>query len=175
MMHLPGLVTTSQLSRIIPAVNQIGLVVRGIYGEGSEARGNLFQISNQMTLGKTETDIIDDLRSVVLQLIERERLAREKLYESKKLQLADQVYRSYGILANSRIIESKEAGQHLSNLRLGIDLNLIQGVDSSVLNDLMILIQPAFLQQYAQKALSTEQRDERRASLIRERLKLENI
>ncbi|GAK09523.1 putative ATP:guanido phosphotransferase YacI [Geomicrobium sp. JCM 19038] len=175
MMHLPGLVTTKQLSRIIPAVNQIGLVVRGIYGEGSETKGNLFQISNQMTLGKTEADIIDDLRSVVLQLIERERIAREKLLESKRLQMIDQVYRSFGILANSRIIESVEAASHLSNVRLGIDLDLIEGIDAKILNELMILIQPAFLQQYAKKALTTEQRDERRASLIRERLKLENI
>ncbi|SDJ09760.1 protein arginine kinase [Natribacillus halophilus] len=175
MMHLPALVTTQQLNRILPAVSQLGLVVRGIYGEGSEARGNLFQISNQMTLGKSEEDIIDELRGVVLQLIERERTTRQELLKHNQLQLVDQVYRSYGILANSRIIESKEAGRHLSNLRLGIDLDLIHGIEGTILNELMILIQPAFLQQYAEQELSVDGRDERRATLIRERLKLENI
>lgn len=174
MMHLPALVTTSQLNRILPSINQLGLVVRGIYGEGSEARGNLFQISNQMTLGKTEEDIIDDLRGVVLQLIELERSARQKLLENNQLQLVDRVQRSYGILAHCRIIESKEAAQHLSNVRLGIDLDLIHGIEGIILNELMILIQPAFLQQYAQQTLTTVERDERRATIIRERFKLEN-
>ncbi|MBB6451426.1 protein arginine kinase [Geomicrobium halophilum] len=175
MMHLPALTTTKQLNRILPAISQLGLVVRGIYGEGSEARGDLFQISNQMTLGKSEEDIIEELRGVVLQLIERERMTRKNLQEHNQLQLVDQVHRSYGILANSRIIESKEAGRHLSNLRLGIDLDLIQGIQGNILNELMILIQPAFLQQFAKQQLSPEERDERRATLIRERLKLENL
>ncbi|QDI91530.1 protein arginine kinase [Salicibibacter halophilus] len=175
MMHLPALVSTQQLNRILPAVSQLGLVVRGIYGEGSEARGNLFQISNQMTLGKSEEDIIEELRGVVLQLIERERSTRRELLKHNQLQLADQVHRSYGILANSRIIESKEAGNHLSTLRLGIDLDLIQGIEGNILNELMVLIQPAFLQQFAEQELTADGRDERRATLIRERLKLENI
>ncbi|WP_088106019.1 protein arginine kinase [Halalkalibacter urbisdiaboli] len=174
MMHLPALAMTQQLSRILPAINQLGLVVRGIYGEGSEALGNLFQVSNQLTLGKTEKDIVEDLRGVVLQLIQQERAAREVLMQNSKLQLEDRVYRSYGILSNSRIIESKEATQRLSDVRLGIDVGLIKGISGNILNELMILTQPGFLQQFAGEVLAPEQRDERRAALIRERLKLEN-
>ncbi|WP_096186187.1 protein arginine kinase [Evansella halocellulosilytica] len=174
MMHLPALVITQQMKRILPAINQLGLVVRGIYGEGSEALGNLFQISNQMTLGKSEQDIIDDLRSVVMQLIQQERSARELLLEQSKVQIEDRVYRSYGILSYSRNMESKEATQRLSDVRLGIDMGLIKGVSGKILNELMILTQPGFLQQYAGEILSPEQRDQRRALLIRERLKLES-
>ncbi|BAB03821.1 protein arginine kinase [Halalkalibacterium halodurans] len=174
MMHLPALVMTQQINRILPAINQLGLVVRGIYGEGSEALGNLFQISNQMTLGKSEEDIVEDLRGVVMQLIQQERAARKRLLESSRLQLEDRVYRSYGILAHSRIIESKEATQKLSDVRLGIDLGLLKGVSGNILNELMILTQPGFLQQYAGTVLTADQRDERRAALIRARLKLED-
>ncbi|WP_096202183.1 protein arginine kinase [Bacillus sp. FJAT-45350] len=173
MMHLPALAMTQQLNRILPAINQLGLVVRGIYGEGSEALGNLFQISNQITLGKSEEDIVEDLRGVVLQLVQQERSARKLLMQSSKLQLEDRVYRSYGILAYSRVIESKEATQRLSEVRLGIDLGLINGISGNILNELMILTQPAFLQQFAGETLSPDQRDERRAALIRERLRLE--
>ncbi len=173
MMHLPGLILTQQMNRIIPAINQLGLVVRGIYGEGSEALGNIFQISNQITLGKTEEDIVGDLKSVVSQLISQERSAREALVKTSNIQLEDRVYRSYGILANSRIIESKEAAKCLSDVRLGIDLGYIKNLSRNILNELMILTQPGFLQQYAGGALRPNERDIRRATLIRERLKLE--
>lgn len=174
MMHLPALAMTRQLNKILPAINQLGLVVRGIYGEGSEALGNLFQVSNQLTLGKSEQDIVEDLRDVVMQLIQQERAAREVLMQSSKLQLEDRVYRSYGILSYSRVIESKEATQRLSDVRLGIDVGLLENVSANILNELMILTQPGFLQQYAGEVLSPDLRDERRATLIRERLKLEN-
>lgn len=173
MMHLPALVMTKQLNKILPAINQLGLVVRGIYGEGSEALGNLFQISNQITLGKTEEDIVEDLRGVVLQLINQERTAREMLLQSSKLHLEDRIFRSYGILAFARTIESNEASQRLSDVRLGIDLKILKGISASILNELMILTQPGFLQQYAGGILSPEQRNERRATFIRERLNLE--
>ncbi|WP_017729628.1 protein arginine kinase [Halalkalibacterium ligniniphilum] len=173
MMHLPALVMTQQINRILPAINQLGLVVRGIYGEGSEALGNVFQISNQLTLGKSEEDIVEDLRGVVMQLIQQERAARHMLMQSSKLQLEDRVYRSFGILAYSRVIESKEATQKLSDVRLGIDLGLLEGISGNILNELMILTQPGFLQQFAGEVLTPEQRDERRAAIIRERLKLE--
>ncbi|RAK16714.1 protein arginine kinase [Anoxybacillus vitaminiphilus] len=173
MMHLPALVLTQQMNRIIPAINQLGLVVRGTYGEGSEALGNIFQISNQITLGKSEEDIVEDLKSVVQQLIAQERMAREALVKTSNIQLEDRIFRSYGILTNSRIIESKEAAQCLSDVRLGIDLGYIKNVSRSILNELMILMQPGFLQQYAGGALRPSERDVRRATLIRERLKME--
>jgi protein arginine kinase len=173
MMHLPGLMITQQINRIIPAINQLGLVVRGIYGEGSEALGNLFQISNQITLGKSEHDIVEDLKSVVNQLISQERSAREALQKTSNIQLEDRVFRSFGILANSRIIESKEAAKCLSDVRLGIDMGYIKNISKSILNELMILTQPGFLQQYAGGPLRANERDIRRATLIRERLQLE--
>lgn len=173
MMHLPALVMTHQMNRIIPAINQLGLVVRGIYGEGSEAQGNIFQISNQITLGKSEQDIVEDLKSVVVQLISQERNARDSILKSSKIQLEDKVCRSYGTLKYSRIIESKEASQCLSDVRLGIDLGIIEDISRSILNELMILTQPGFLQQYAGRGLDPQERDIRRAALIRERLRLE--
>jgi protein arginine kinase len=175
MVHLPGLVLTQQMNRIIPAINQLGLVVRGIYGEGSEAQGNIFQISNQITLGKSEYDIVADLVSVVHQIISQERHAREALIKSSNIQLEDRVYRSYGVLTNSRIIESKEAARCLSDVRLGIDTGYIKNVSKNILNELMIITQPGFLQQYAGGPLRPYERDIRRATLIRERLKLEKI
>lgn len=174
MMHLPALAITQQINRMIPAINQLGLVVRGIYGEGSEAQGNIFQISNQITLGKSEEDIVEDLQSVVQQLIEHERNARNRIMEQSNTRLEDRIYRSYGILEYSRIIESKEAATCLSNVRLGIDLGVIKNVSRNILNELMVLTQPGFLQHYAEKNLTTNERDVLRASLIRERLQLEN-
>ncbi|SET72597.1 protein arginine kinase [Oceanobacillus limi] len=173
MMHLPALALTKQINRMMPAINQFGLVVRGIYGEGSEAVGNLFQISNQITLGKTEEDIIEDLESVVKQLIEHERKARTRLMEQSSTKLEDRIFRSLGVLKYSRIIESKEAASCLSNVRLGIDLEIIKNISRNILNELMVLTQPGFLQHYAKKTLSANERDVLRATLIRERLLLE--
>ncbi|MGD6804827.1 protein arginine kinase [Rossellomorea vietnamensis] len=174
MMHLPALIITQQMNRIIPAINQLGLVVRGIYGEGSEALGNIFQISNQITLGKSEEDIVDDLTGVVKQIIAQEQSAREALVKTSNIQLEDRVYRSLGVLENCRIIESKEAAKCLSDVRLGIDLGYIQNISRNILNELMILTQPGFLQQYSGGPLRPDERDIRRAAFIRERIKLEN-
>ncbi|PPA68575.1 protein arginine kinase [Jeotgalibacillus proteolyticus] len=174
MMHLPGLMMTNQMNRIIPAIGQFGLVVRGIYGEGSEALGNIFQISNQTTLGKAEEDIVEDLLRVVHQIIAQEKSAREALVQTSGIQLEDRVFRSYGVLRYSRIIESKEAAKCLSDVRLGIDLGYIKDVPRTILNELMILTQPGFLQQYAGEGLKPFERDLRRASLIRERLEMDD-
>ncbi|SIS61685.1 protein arginine kinase [Salimicrobium flavidum] len=174
MMHLPALAITQQMSRMTPAINQLGLVIRGIYGEGSEAVGNLFQISNQITLGKSEEDIVEDLHSVVRQLIEQERKARQTLLNRSPVQLEDRIFRSYGLLKHSRVITSKEAASCLSDLRLGIDLGFIKDIPRTILNELMVLTQPGFLQQYAGEALGAGERDMKRATLIRERINLED-
>ncbi|MDQ0160433.1 protein arginine kinase [Alkalibacillus salilacus] len=173
MMHLPALTMTNQMTRMAPEINKLGLVVRGIYGEGSEALGALYQISNQMTLGKSEEDIIQDLQSVVSQVIESERQSREWVMQQSGIQLEDRIFRSYGVLAHSRIIESKEAAKCLSDVRLGIDLGLIKNISKTILNELMVLTQPGFLQHYAKKSLQPGERDWFRANLIRERLQLE--
>ncbi|MES9736041.1 protein arginine kinase [Peribacillus frigoritolerans] len=170
MMHLPGLVLTQQMNNIIPAINQLGLVVRGIYGEGSQALGNIFQISNQITLGKSERDIVEDLTSVVQQIIAQERSARDALARTSHIQLEDRIFRSYGVLSNARIIETKEAATCISDVRLGIDLGYIKNISKSILNELMILTQSGFLQKYAGGPLRPHERDIRRAALIRERL-----
>lgn len=171
MLHLPALVITQQINRILTAITQVGLAVRGIYGEGSEALGNLFQISNQITLGQSEEEIINNLHSVAKQIIEHERAARVKLQQESSTRLLDRVSRSYGILSHAAIMDSKEAAQRLSDVRLGIDLGMIRGVSSSVSNELIVMTQPGFLQQYAGQKLTAEERDVRRAEMIRERLK----
>ncbi|MFC4075450.1 protein arginine kinase [Salinithrix halophila] len=170
MVHLPALAITQQLGRLFPAITQVGLAIRGIYGEGSEALGNLYQVSNQVTLGQREDEIIDKLQGVVKQMIQHERDARERLREISPTQLEDRVHRSYGVLSHARVISSKEAMERLSDLRLGIDMGLLTGVEANVMNELMVMTQPGFLQQYAQARLDSDERDIRRAVMIRERL-----
>lgn len=170
MIHLPALVLTQQINRILSAITQVGLAVRGLYGEGSEALGNLFQISNQITLGQSEEEIIDNLYSVVRQIIEHERAARQKLVYESKAKIIDRVSRSYGILSYAAIMDSKEAAQRLSDVRLGIDLAFIKNVSPHVLNELLVMTQPGFLQQSAGEKLTPEERDIRRAQLIRDKI-----
>ncbi|SFU68089.1 protein arginine kinase [Alicyclobacillus macrosporangiidus] len=175
MMHLPGLVISGQINRLLSAVSQVGLTVRGLYGEGSEAAGNLFQVSNQVTLGESEQEIIQNLTGVVLQLIDHERAARKALLQANREALEDRVCRSFGILAYARRMDSKETLQRLSDVRLGIDLGIIKGVSSRILQELLVMTQPAFLQKYFGQELSPEERDVRRAALIRERLRLDDM
>lgn len=170
MIHLPALVITQQINRILQAITQVGLAVRGIYGEGSEAIGNLFQISNQITLGQSEDEILDNLYSVVRQIMEHERSARQVLAAESKARMQDRVCRSYGILTHAVIIDSKEAAQRLSDVRLGLDLGMVPNVSHTALNELLVMTQPAFLQQFAGEKLSADGRDIRRAELIRSRL-----
>ncbi|WP_235918331.1 protein arginine kinase [Paenibacillus lutrae] len=169
MMHLPALVLTQQINRILSAVSQVGLTVRGLYGEGSEALGNLFQISNQITLGQSEEEIIDNLYSVARQIIEHERAARKQLMQESQIRITDRVMRSYGILTHASIIDSKEAAQRLSDVRLGIDLQVIEHVPTHTMNELLVMTQPGFLQQIAGTLLSPDDRDIRRAQIIRSR------
>ncbi len=174
MVHLPALAMTGHINQLLPAIAQVGLAVRGIYGEGSETLGNLYQISNQVTLGQTEMEIIDKLKGVVRQVIEHEQRARRQVMERSPIQLEDRVLRSLGILKYSRMIDSKEAMSRLSDVRLGIDLGFIQGIQASVMNELMVMTRPGFLQKYAQQRLEPGERDVRRSVLIRERLSMEN-
>jgi protein arginine kinase len=174
MVHLPGLVISGQINRILAAVSQVGLAVRGMYGEGSEAAGNLFQVSNQVTLGDSEEEIIENLMGVVRQLIDHERAARKALLFENREALEDKVCRSFGILAYARRMDSRETLERLSDVRLGIDLGVIKGVSSGILKELMVMTQPAFLQKYFNQELSPGERDVRRAALIRERLRLDD-
>lgn len=170
MMHLPALTMTQQLKKIMTVISRLGIVIRGSYGEGSKALGNIYQVSNQMTLGKTEEEILVELKGIALRLIEYERQARKQLLKKSRLALEDRLYRSLGTLAYARILQTVEAAKCLSDVRLGIDLGLIADVDVSILNELMIFMQPSFLQQYAKTTLTQEERDIFRATLFRERL-----
>lgn len=170
MMHLPALVVTNQAQRVFHTASQLGLAVRGLYGEGTEAIGNIFQVSNQITLGRTEEEIISHLKAVVTQVIEHERQAREALRRDSRLHLEDKVWRAYGLLSNARIMTSEEAMRLLSDVRLGVDLNLIQKLSRRTLNEFLVLTRPAFLQKLAGHDLSPHERDVRRAAIIRQRL-----
>lgn len=169
MAHLPALVITNQASRIIAAITKLGLVVRGIYGEGTEAVGNIFQISNQITLGQSEEEILHNLKGLTRQIIDQERQARETLLKEMKDQIHDRVCRAYGILRHARVMSSQEAMQHLSDVRLGVDLKLVPDIEPRVLNELLVLTRPAHLQLQAGRELGTAERDLRRAALIRHR------
>lgn len=170
MMHLPALSMTDQMKKVIGAVTQFGLAVRGIYGEGTDVVGNIYQLSNQITLGHTEEEIIRHLHNVTMQVIDQERTARKKVLSEGRLTLEDRVFRSLGVLSNARMITSNEAMQRLSDVRLGIDLQLVTGLQPRILQELMVMIRPAHLQKLMGQELDAPERDEKRAALIRERL-----
>src|SRR5580765_3846663 len=171
MLHLPALVLAEQINQIIQAVNKLGLAVRGLYGEGTEALGNVFQVSNQMTLGESEIEIVEKLNKVLSQMIEHEENARAALLEKKTKMVFNHIGRAYGILANAHSISSKETMNLLSLMRLGVDLGLFPGVDRSLVDELFILTQPAHLQKQHSEKLSAEERDLLRADMVRERLR----
>src|SRR6266850_1163121 len=171
MLHLPGLVLAEQINPIIQSVNKLGLAVRGLYGEGTEALGNVFQVSNQMTLGESEGQIVERLEKVLAQIIEHEENARATLLEKKPKMVFNHIGRAYGILANAHSISSKETMNLLSLMRLGVDMGLFQGGERSLTDELFIMTQPAHLQKQHTEKLSAEERDLLRADMVRERLR----
>lgn len=170
MLHLPGLVLSEQINQTIQGANKIGLAVRGLYGEGTEALANLFQISNQTTLGMSEKKIIDHLNSVIEQVIENEQDARLKLLEDRPTMIQDQCGRAFAVLRYGHIITSKEALNHLSMVRLGCDLGVFPEEERESINLLLTEIQPAHLQTSAKRKLNPEDRDILRAEIIRSNL-----
>lgn len=170
MMHLPGLVLTQQAGGLFHRLSQLGLVVRGLYGEGTDAAGHIFQISNQNSLGKAEEEIIEHLEAVVLKVVEAEKQARRHLHSEMPLQMEDRIGRAYGILSSARVMTSEEAMKLLSDVRLGIDMNMFPRLSYKTVNELMVAMQPAFLQKAEGRELSPLDRDARRAALIRTRL-----
>jgi protein arginine kinase len=171
MLHLPGCVLDEQINPIIQSVNKLGLAVRGLYGEGTEALGNVFQVSNQMTLGESETVIVERLEKVLAQIIEHESNARERLLEKKPKMVFNHIGRAYGILANAHSISSKETMNLLSLMKLGVDLGLFPGTDRTLVDELFLTTQPAHLQKQVSDKLSAEERDLIRADMLRDRLK----
>jgi len=171
MLHLPGLVLSELINQVIQAVNKIGLAVRGLYGEGTEAMGNLFQISNQTTLGEKEDEIISRLNKVIETIIEKEQDARQVLIQKRPNTLWDQIGRAYGLLTYAHAMTSKEALNLLSVVKLGIDLGAFPEDKRLAIDQLFIETQPAHLQKSTQQKLNAEERDHFRAQIIRERLK----
>jgi len=169
MLHLPGLAITGQIEEVLGVLSRVGLAVRGLFGEGTQSLGNIFQVSNQITLGKSEREILSNLSSVTKKLIEQERSARDALNRDQGgVKLEDRVYRAYGVLTNARKVSSREALSLLSDLKLGIDLNIIKDIDPRVFSELIVLIQPGFIQHIVGRELDVEERDRIRADLIRE-------
>ena len=171
MLHLSALVLSGEINRILQAVSKLSLAVRGLYGEGTEASGNFFQISNQVSLGHTEDDVIDNILKIISQVVAREESARKAIMIKSKEELSDKIFRAYGTLKNAFIISSSETTRLLSDIRLGVDLGIIKNLDRSFVNELFILTQPAHLQKLEKKVLSSKDRDVKRAEIIRSRLK----
>ena len=167
MMHLPVLNMTGYMGNVIKVAGQIGLAIRGIHGEGTEFTGNIYQISNQITLGLTEEEIIKNLQDVVKQIVQQERALRDNLFNDKPVELEDRIFRSYGVLKNARLITSNEAMKLISDLKLGVTLKLINDISLQQLNELMIMIQSGYIQKNYGGEISEHERDKKRAELIR--------
>lgn len=170
MLHLPALVMTKQIGKVLTAVSKLSFASRGFYGEGTQASGNFYQISNQVALGHSEEDIIQNINGLIRQIIEQEEQARQALLVQNRMMLEDKIFRSYGVLKSAHIISSQETVELLSMVRLGVDLGVVKNVNRNDINDLFIMIQPAHLQKIEGKKLTAAERDVKRASLIRQKI-----
>lgn len=168
MLHLPALQDSGAMNRIAGNLSKLGLTIRGFYGEGSQPRGALYQLSNQVTLGLSESAAIGNLKDIALQLVSQERAARESI--ARHLETQDAIGRSLGILRNARLLNNDEFMKLISNVRLGISMGIIDNISFDQINALMIEAQPATLMQSTGKNLAPPERDKRRAELVRERL-----
>jgi len=170
MLNLPALTISGYINGVIQGVNKLGLAVRGIYGEGSASLGNLYQVSNQSTLGESELQIIERLENIIHQIIIHEKNARLKLLEIRRNFILDCIGRAYGTLRYAYLLSSKEALNSLSVLRMGVDLKMFESLNIHSINELFIAIQPAHLQKYAGKELTSPERDILRAEMVKKKL-----
>ena len=166
-MHLPGLVLTKEIGKVLQGLGQVGLTFRGLYGEGSEVVGNFFQVSNQTTLGKTEEDLVDHLDKIVRQVIQYELQARQVLLRDARGVTEDKIWRAYGLLRYARSLSFEELMNLLSGVRLGLSLKLLPGLRVYTLNKMMIFTQPAHLEQAAGRDLPASEGDAHRAAYVR--------
>lgn len=167
MLHLPALRLTGKIEKVLEVVNKVNLNVRGVYGEGTEAIGDLYQVSNKISLGVTEEEIVENVKLIVQKLIEQERKAREYL-KSQGETFEDRVGRTYGNLVYARKMTYSECAKLISIVRLGISMGIITEIDNKKLNKISILTKPATLQKYLKKELSAEERDIERAKVIKQ-------
>jgi protein arginine kinase len=170
MLHLPALTMTGYIRPFLESCGKLGLAVRGLYGENTEAYGDMYQLSNQITLGKSEKDIVESIKSIGNQIIEQERLLRQELLKKNNKKFEDKIMRSYGILKYSRILTSEEALKRLSDIRLGINLGIIKDLSEMDVNEMVLNIQPGSLQLYVGKLLKADERDSVRAEYIRNKM-----
>ncbi len=173
MLHLPALVFTKQIDKVFASVTKINLAVRGFYGEGTQASGDFYQISNQITLGISEHEVLELLGRVVPRIVTYEREVRGHLMQRERVSLEDKIWRAYGQLERARTITSEETMDLLSSVRLGVNLGLLEDVDIATVNELFILTQPAHLQRLEKRDLSASERDATRAEFIRRQLGLD--
>jgi protein arginine kinase len=171
MLHLPALEMTKQMEKVFHAVTKINLAVRGLYGEGTQASGNFYQVSNQITLGKSEETILHEIQAIIPQVVENETKARQALMEKNRIALEDRVWRAYGMLRNARIISSGETLALLSHLRLGVNLGIVPDLPISEVNQLFVKTLPAHLQVLEGRELDAEARDMARATFLRRNLR----
>ena len=171
LIHLPGLVLTRDIDKVISRITHSGLIVRGFYGEGSDVLGNLFQVSNQNTLGVSETEILQQITRVVREIIEAEAAARQRLMDEAADMIEDKIWRAYGILKYARVLTSEEVMNLLSAVRLGHAMKIIDFLNVALINELLLLSQPAHLQKYFGQEMDPNRRDFVRAQLVREKLR----
>jgi protein arginine kinase len=171
LIHLPGLVLTRDIDRVISRITRSGLIVRGFYGEGSDVLGNLFQVSNQRTLGLSETDILSEISRVAREIIEEEAKARARLTEEAADMIEDKIWRAFGILKHARVLTSDEVMNLLSAVRLGHAMKVIDCLDIALINGILLLSQPAHLQKYYGSEMDHNRRDFVRAQMVREKLR----
>lgn len=167
MVHLPGLKYTENLNKVLRIVNNFGMSVRGVYGEGSQSMGNMYQISNNQTLGITEEEIVKNVKIITERVVEQERKARKYLGKDETV-FADKVYRAYGILKNARIMSSNECIDLLSDIKLGTDMGVINELDDTKVKKLLLYTKPANLQKYTGQAMDSDMRDKKRTEVIRQ-------
>lgn len=170
MVHLPALKLTGNISKILHIVNSFGMTIRGIYGEESQSKGDMYQISNNQTIGITEEEIINNLENITKKVMEQERLARKNLAKNE-IELKDRVYRAYGIITNAVKLSSEESISLLSDIKLGTDLGIIKELNDAKVKKLELYTRPANLQKYAGKILNAYERDIKRAEIIKEIIK----
>jgi len=165
------LVLTREIDRVIRYITGSGLIVRGFYGEGSDVLGNLFQVSNQNTLGITEDEILERITRITREIIEKEATARQRLVDEASDMIEDKIWRAFGILKHARVLTSEEVMNLLSAVRLGCSLNTIDFLDIALINEILLLSQPAHLQKYYGAEMDNNKRDFVRAQMVREKLR----
>ncbi len=168
MLHLPVLDLTNQMENVFQSLSNVNFTTRGLYGEGSQASGDFYQISNQVTMNKSEEEFIEQMEEMIPEIVQYEREWRQRMLDERPVDLKDRIYRAIGTLSNAYSISSEEAAQCLSAIRLGVSLDLIEDIPLKELNRMFLLSQPAHLQKNLELELNQEQRGQRRANFLRE-------